>query len=61
MTSSKWHPLLLKHQTKVRLEENDIKIITGDFLMDILFDRLTGMDSETKKILGISSVPQFFG
>lgn len=42
-------------------EENDIKIITGDFLMDILFDRLTGMDSETKKILGISSVPQFFG
>ena len=40
-------------------EANDIKIITGNKLSEILFEKLDDMDDETKKTLGISHVPQF--
>ncbi len=49
----------IKEDAKNLADANGIKIITGMQLMEILFEKLNSMDLETKRSLGISSVPQF--
>lgn len=40
-------------------EENDIKLIDGKEVVDLIFDNLSSLKWDTKKKLGISAVPQF--
>ena len=39
-------------------EANDIKLINGKEVVDLLFDNLSALKWDTKKKLGISIVPQ---
>ena len=44
---------------KKKADENDIKLIDGNEVVDLIFDNLSSLKWDTKKKLGISIVPQF--
>jgi restriction system protein len=48
-------------ENKVNAIENDITILDGNDLVDWIFSSMTKLDTETKRRLGISEVPQIMG